>query len=409
MANLTMVCRLVLTCHFMVLCTGINAQQNLVPNSSFENFTYPPSGISQLYLAHPWVSFSTDSGPVPGDYFHSNASNELAGIPENYLGEQTPHSGQAYAGLIACSEDYPYYREFIQIVLKQPLKKDSLYYAEMYLSLAENRTLAIGNMGMLFTKEDPFEAIKSTYYSRNSRSDVKTAMKKQRFLKYKPQVESQANHIQANNFQWERLAVTFKASGGEVYLTIGNFTKRKQVVKQQVSYNYGNPNIHNDAYYYIDDVKVLGLYDRPPGTDIAKKVPELKQKEKEYDLHKYFGQLDINQPFVLRNVYFESDEYILQPQSYMELNQLYDFLTSDPSILILIEGHTDNTNTEDYNNILSQLRAEAVKQYLVNKGVPLVRIDTKGYGEYMPIADNFTEEGKKLNRRVTFKITRRGN
>ncbi|MCZ6694542.1 MAG: OmpA family protein, partial [Bacteroidetes bacterium] len=81
----------------------------------------------------------------------------------------------------------------------------------------------------------------------------------------------------------------------------------------------------------------------------------------------------------------------------------------DPSILILIEGHTDNTNTEDYNNILSQLRAEAVKQYLVNKGVPLVRIDTKGYGEYMPIADNFTEEGKILNRRVTFKITRRGN
>lgn len=404
-----MVHRLVLAGFFIMLSMGINAQQNLVPNSGFENFTYPPSGISQLYLAHPWVSFSTDSGPVPADYFHSNASNELAGIPENYLGEQTPHTGQAYAGLIAYSEDYPYYREFIQVVLKQPLKKDSLYYAELFLSLAEKRTLAIGNMGMLFTKEDPFETIKSAYYSRNSNGKVNAIMKKQRFFKDQPQVVSRSNQIQSDNIQWQRLAGAFKAIGGEVYLTIGNFTKRKQVVKQQVSFNYGNPSVHNDAYYYIDDVKVLGLYDRPPGTDIAKKVPELKQKEKEPDLHKYFGQLDINQPFVLRNVYFESDEYILQPQSYMELNQLYDFLTSDPTILILIEGHTDNTNTEDYNNILSQLRAEAVKQYLANKGIPLVRIDTKGYGEYMPIADNSSEEGKKLNRRVTFKIISRGN
>src|SRR5262249_30686105 len=71
---------------------------------------------------------------------------------------------------------------------------------------------------------------------------------------------------------------------------------------------------------------------------------------------------------------------------------------------IEIQGHTDNVGGKDYNQELSQQRANAVKEYLVKLGVEAGRLDTKGYGETKPIAPNINEQGKAKNRRVQFMI-----
>jgi outer membrane protein OmpA-like peptidoglycan-associated protein len=73
---------------------------------------------------------------------------------------------------------------------------------------------------------------------------------------------------------------------------------------------------------------------------------------------------------------------------------------------VRIEGHTDSRSCEDYNQRLSEGRANAVRTYLVGRGVDPVRMEAIGYGESRPIASNLTRSGRSMNRRVEFVITR---
>ena len=72
--------------------------------------------------------------------------------------------------------------------------------------------------------------------------------------------------------------------------------------------------------------------------------------------------------------------------------------------LIHVEGHTDRIGTQEYNQKLSERRADAVKAYLVSKGVEKNRVYTEGKGEKQPVADNKTKEGKAKNRRVEIEV-----
>jgi outer membrane protein OmpA-like peptidoglycan-associated protein len=106
----------------------------------------------------------------------------------------------------------------------------------------------------------------------------------------------------------------------------------------------------------------------------------------------------------LNNVFFDYDKYDLKKESYPELNRLAAFLKKHPDIKIEISGHTDSIGTEQYNLILSQKRAESVKNYLIELGCKANQLISKGYGSMKPIADNSSEKGRKQNRRVEFKV-----
>jgi len=107
---------------------------------------------------------------------------------------------------------------------------------------------------------------------------------------------------------------------------------------------------------------------------------------------------------ILRNIFFDTDEYQLKPESFTELNKLFDFMKDNPSIRIEIGGHTDDQGTDEYNLSLSDNRARAVFDYLVQKGIASQRMNYKGYGESMPESSNQTEEGRALNRRTEITI-----
>jgi len=108
---------------------------------------------------------------------------------------------------------------------------------------------------------------------------------------------------------------------------------------------------------------------------------------------------------VLKNVFFDTDSYVLKPKSEAELDKLYDFLVQNSKIKIEIGGHTDNQGKLANNKILSKNRAEAVKNYLVNKGIDTNRLTFQGYADEKPIDTNETPEGRANNRRTEFKIT----
>ena len=106
----------------------------------------------------------------------------------------------------------------------------------------------------------------------------------------------------------------------------------------------------------------------------------------------------------LRDVLFGVDEARLQPGVLPDLARLATFLREHPDRPVLIEGHTDSTGSSDYNLRLSEARAAAVENVLVQHGVAPEQISARGFGESQPIASNASAAGRPQNRRVEIVI-----
>ena len=100
------------------------------------------------------------------------------------------------------------------------------------------------------------------------------------------------------------------------------------------------------------------------------------------------------------DVKFDFDKSVVKPNSYSDVKNLADFMAQYPDTRVEVAGHTDSVGPDAYNQKLSQRRADAVKQVLVKDGVAPSRITSVGYGESRPVADNATEAGRAVNRRV---------
>ncbi|MBS1660997.1 MAG: OmpA family protein, partial [Bacteroidetes bacterium] len=109
--------------------------------------------------------------------------------------------------------------------------------------------------------------------------------------------------------------------------------------------------------------------------------------------------------YIARNILFTTASDQLTDSSYIALTQLASILQAHPDWHLTIEGHTDNSGDPARNLVLSQKRASAVEQFLVNRGVPAARLTATGFGPQHPIADNKTAKGRAANRRVELKLT----
>jgi outer membrane protein OmpA-like peptidoglycan-associated protein len=104
--------------------------------------------------------------------------------------------------------------------------------------------------------------------------------------------------------------------------------------------------------------------------------------------------------FIIPNIQFKPSTSELLPESFPILDKLVSYMKSRPELKIKIVGHTDIGKDPQYNQTLSQSRADAVKSYLIQKDIHPSRIQTEGKGNTEPIADNNTSEGRAQNRRV---------
>lgn len=109
---------------------------------------------------------------------------------------------------------------------------------------------------------------------------------------------------------------------------------------------------------------------------------------------------EIADVIILKGVNFASDSARLTPDSLPVLDDAAQTLMKRGNVSTEIAGYTDDRGSEEHNHVLSQRRADAVKDYLVSKGVPVTKISSRGYGEDSPIADNKTASGRAANRRV---------
>jgi outer membrane protein OmpA-like peptidoglycan-associated protein len=120
----------------------------------------------------------------------------------------------------------------------------------------------------------------------------------------------------------------------------------------------------------------------------------------------YLIPLEAGRTMTLNNVFFEQSKFDLLPSSFPELDRVADLLRQNPTLEILLEGHTDNQGDFNLNLKLSEERVRAVKTYLESKGIEARRVQTKGWGATRPIASNVTEETRRRNRRVEFTVLR---
>jgi len=103
---------------------------------------------------------------------------------------------------------------------------------------------------------------------------------------------------------------------------------------------------------------------------------------------------------MFEDVHFDFDRYNLRPEALKILDDAIPKLQSNPDLNVTIEGHCDSIGTVEYNLALGERRANAVRDYLVNRGIGAGRMRTVSYGEERPIADNATAAGRAMNRRA---------
>jgi outer membrane protein OmpA-like peptidoglycan-associated protein len=137
----------------------------------------------------------------------------------------------------------------------------------------------------------------------------------------------------------------------------------------------------------------------PDSVKIELKIPGTKISVK-----KTFAVLEIGRKLVVDNIQFATNQYTIEHGSQQGLDYLVRLLKARPTLKLRIEGFTDNVGDHGRNMKLSYARAEAVKDYMVQRGITPDRLFTIGYGETRPTATNETEEGRRLNRRTEFII-----
>lgn len=133
-----------------------------------------------------------------------------------------------------------------------------------------------------------------------------------------------------------------------------------------------------------------------------------RNPEQLYEVEIVLDKIFANREIVLENIYYDFDEAIIRDDAKPTLNELADILRKNPEVNIQLGSHTDCRGGDGYNEDLSQRRAQAAVDYLIEQGIQAVRLDALGYGENEPANDclcnRCTEEDHQENRRTTFKI-----
>jgi len=218
----------------------VNPADNLVPNSSFENFTTCPDWFSQ-FQGNVLDWFVPTAGT--SDYFNSCAGTvaviDAMDVPRNIQGAQSAKEGNAYAGII--SYNSASWREYLEVELTKPLEPCKSYCINFYINQSEKSEYAITEMGLLFSTGPV-----------TSGGLIMIA---------NPQIISPPGQYIEDKDNWMLISGTYTAIGGEDHITIGNFKSQASVIKKVVPMTgeYAGGSGGGTAYHFIDDVHVVEM------------------------------------------------------------------------------------------------------------------------------------------------------
>lgn len=340
-------------------------EENLVPNSSFEQYRGLPSDVAQGRKCIAQWKFPNFKGS--GEYYHSDCKNRKVGTRRNKFGSQLAHSGSAYMGICIAKA----FREYLQTELKQTLIKGEKYRISIFISCADKIGLShVKEFNLVFSQK-PF------------------LIPTNEILLIPPTIRFTGDF--KNKSEWIELSTNYEAKGTEKFLTFGSFPYTENGQSQGKIYG-----ITKYAHYYVDDISITKISNEE--TIVLDLVDE------EISLVETIKSFSLGETYVFKNLLFESGKSVLLINDYSEVEKLIAFLKNKMEYSLLISGHTDNVGDSKANQSLSYQRADAVRSFLIKRGISKGSIQIEGKGDTRPIRSNATEEGREQNRRVEISI-----
>ena len=218
------------------------------------------------------------------------------------------------------------------------------------------------------------------------------------------------------NYTLKGTTLTPKSDTKELNV-LGNSTvklldREGQVIEETFTDSDGNFKfiVYSDEEYILIGEKENYFSTRGEFSTIGKELDKSKLKEfitnVEYEKNLILDRIIVNKSIVLDNIYYDLDKSDIREDAAVELDKLIVILRDNPNISIELSSHTDDRASVDYNQNLSQRRAESAVSYILSKGIDDNRITARGYGEsQLIILDAETEDEHQINRRTEFKVT----
>jgi len=351
--------------------------QNLVINPSFEDKEFCPSDFTMQIITS--LKNWKQVGDGTPDYFHS--CSKRVGVPNNIFGQQDARTGEAYVGMGTFLNNNGRYREYLFSKLMRPLNAGELVCITLYYSAAENCQFVHDGFGVALSK---------FILSQPGTKPIKVkalAMSNPNF-----------NMLDETN-GWSELSMHYIAEGGEQFITIGNFKEDNELKLIRRTQDPKIPAYKEYSYIYVDDVSVVPIKEKKECSCMNEQL-EAIAVDPPLELSEY-------DEIRLDAVHFNFDEFTLTDSAIHQLNEVFAIMKRNKAIYMEISGHTDSIGGMEYNQMLSQQRAQNVIDYLSRKGIPAERFYEVALGSSQPIANNGTEQGRAVNRRVEFKIRQR--
>ncbi len=341
------------------------AQINLVPNPGFEKYSDEPSGwyysgkdFSRVSLY--WTSPTAASPDLYGPKVVVPQSWKTVGFGDLKSFEGVSHAGITVYG---CDRGKPHCREYIQVQLTEPLVPGQRYAFTCMLAHLQ-KSVVVRNIQLSLSENEIDEGTDQPIF-------LKPTLSLNRWL--------------PSDGKWYRWTGQFIANEPSSFMLIGNFNS-----DSDSEVKWPSRSGLRFGYYYIDDVrlfKIPPILETPPSdSPLSTFIPRA-------------GEI-----VTLSRIYFEHDRTDFMPRALIQLKQLLAFMDQQPMIKIEIIGHTDIVGTPEYNQNLSERRADAVVKWLISKGINRNRLLSSGKGSKEPISPNETSIGRSQNRRVDIKV-----
>jgi OmpA-OmpF porin, OOP family len=321
--------------------------QELIVNGDFEEYQRCPKVYVSDKNYQVFVGWKSLDAGTP-DYYNTCGEGDVK-VPLVWAGKQYPYNGNGFAGIYVWSKSG--YREYLSTDLKGETVDGVVYEIRVSYALASNSPFTCDWLG------------------------IRLLDKEARVVRTLLDFEIEGQYPQSG---WVTALFQYKATGREHSLAIGNFHTKEELKLIDVKRTYVHPMLVDKAYFFIDGVS----FSLP-----TKEAP--------------FENVVTNVPFKLENVQFEFDKSVLRPSSFVLLDKLAKYIKLHDYQRFLITGHTDNVGSRDYNQQLSEARANSVLSYLVGWGIASDRLLAIGKGNTDPVATNTTAAGREMNRRVT--------
>ena len=344
---------------------------SLVVDGGFESRKFCPTDFNQQRLR----SLDHWKQIAEGTPDHFVTCSPMAGVPGNRFGEEPALEGEAYGGVVLFSRPKWRYREYLTTELTRSLAPGEWVCLSLWYSSAEKAGVVADGLGGLLSVEPP----------KGERDFA---------LELDPQMANPNGHFLEVTDGWVNLSDAVQAEGGERWLTIGNFDARGET---RLALSADAPRDASDwAYVYIDGVEVVPV-DRPEDCAcLVRKIAAEMQDPPEPLTRVTELERD--------TLHFAFDEAVLQPADKTKLDRWGAMLRRNRFLRLEVHGHTDAVGPEGYNAALSQRRAQAAFDYLMDQGVAPDRMRTAAHGSTLPAASNARAAGRAQNRRVEFRL-----